>query len=293
MGIYTPYPRKDAFTPLIKTPKEILAMESVNFPKPPPLIGTPEKQNLTNFVITTEIEATTPTIATSLKKQIEEVVASRKLAHLVKDIRQNNQRNGSQRRNNVKVINMIRGGGNHKRPFEEGRSGLTDELTFPSIPRNQLMDKPIILEGVTEGHRVRRILVDGGSSSEIMYEHCFRNFNVNIQSRLRRCKTPMIGRTRMRSIRAVGSTIYFMIKFPTNQGIMTSREAQWDCKHLEKVQVHNNGEHVDSQLQTVINRHALGKHGGIRMGRIRKNIYSEIYHEASTKDIPPRRASGP
>ncbi|GJV13874.1 hypothetical protein Tco_1355415 [Tanacetum coccineum] len=182
--------RKDAFTPLIKTPKEILAMESVNFPKPPPLIETPEKQNLTNFVITTEIEATTPTIATSLKKQIEEVVASRKLAHLVKDIRQNNQRNGSQRRNNVKVINMIRGGGNRKRPFEEVRSGLTDELTFPSIPRNQLTDKPIILEGVTEGHQVRRILVDGGSSSEIMYEHCFRNFNVNIQSRTKKSKTP-------------------------------------------------------------------------------------------------------
>ncbi|GKG43732.1 hypothetical protein Tco_0482825 [Tanacetum coccineum] len=40
MGVYTPYPRKDTFTLLIKTPKEILAMESVSFPEPPPLIET-------------------------------------------------------------------------------------------------------------------------------------------------------------------------------------------------------------------------------------------------------------
>ncbi|GJU68093.1 reverse transcriptase domain-containing protein [Tanacetum coccineum] len=46
MGVYTPYPRKDTFTPLIKTPKKILAMESVSFPEQPPLIRTPEKQNL-------------------------------------------------------------------------------------------------------------------------------------------------------------------------------------------------------------------------------------------------------
>ncbi|GJS62418.1 hypothetical protein Tco_0657202 [Tanacetum coccineum] len=71
-----------------------------------------------------------------LKKQIKEVVASGKLAHLVKGIRRNNQKNGSQGRNNLKVINMIKEGGNRKRPFEEESSSLTDELTFPAIPQN-------------------------------------------------------------------------------------------------------------------------------------------------------------
>ncbi|GJS68728.1 hypothetical protein Tco_0683293 [Tanacetum coccineum] len=178
-----------------------------------------------------------------LKKQIEEAVASGKLAHLVKNIRRNNQKNGSQGKNNVKVINMIRGGGNCKRPFEGERS-----------------------------------------SSEIMYEHCFRNLSINIRSRLRRCRALLIGflgetyhplgvidlrvtmgeagrnktalmefiivkfyspynviigRNRMRILKAVGSTIYSMIKFPTNQGIMrieTSREALWECRQLERVQ---------------------------------------------------------
>nr|GEV91666.1 hypothetical protein [Tanacetum cinerariifolium] len=49
MEIYTPYPRKDTFNPLIKTPKEILTMKSVSFLEPPPLIRTPKKQNLNKF----------------------------------------------------------------------------------------------------------------------------------------------------------------------------------------------------------------------------------------------------
>ncbi|GJS93214.1 reverse transcriptase domain-containing protein [Tanacetum coccineum] len=132
-------------------------------------------------------------LAEMLKKQIEEDVALGKLAHLVKDIRRNNQRSGNQGRNGVKIINMIREGGNHKRPFEEGRSSLTYELTFSAIHRNQLTDEPIILEGIIEGNQVRRILVDGGSSSDIMYKHCFKDLNVNIRSRLKRCRALMVG----------------------------------------------------------------------------------------------------
>nr|GEU75306.1 zinc finger, CCHC-type [Tanacetum cinerariifolium] len=62
-----------------------------------------------------------------LRKQIEEAVASGKLAHLVKDIRRNNQQNGNPGRNDVKVINMIRQEGNCKRSFEERRSGPTSD----------------------------------------------------------------------------------------------------------------------------------------------------------------------
>ncbi|GKE92979.1 hypothetical protein Tco_1574074 [Tanacetum coccineum] len=154
MGIYTPYPRKDTFIPLIKTPKEILGIESVSFPEPPPLTGTPRKRNLNKFCDYHGDRGHNTNDYYQLKKQIEEVVASGKLAHLVKDIRQNNQRNGSQGRNNVKVINMIRGGGNRKRPFEGEKYSLTDDLTFPAIPQNRLTDEPIILEGRIEDHQV-------------------------------------------------------------------------------------------------------------------------------------------
>nr|GEY47309.1 hypothetical protein [Tanacetum cinerariifolium] len=117
---------------------------------------------------------------------------SGKLTHLVKDIRQNNQRNKKPGRSGVKVKNMIRQEENRKRSFKEKRSGVMIELTFPAIARSQLMDEPIILEGIIEGNQVQRILVDRGSSSEIMYEYCFRNLGVNIRSSLKRCRILMI-----------------------------------------------------------------------------------------------------
>ncbi|GJX04772.1 hypothetical protein Tco_0190688 [Tanacetum coccineum] len=55
-----------------------------------------------------------------------------------------------------------------------------------------------------------------------------------------KCRSPyniVIGRTRMRSLRVVGSTIHSMIKFPTNQGVVTmetGRKALQECKHLER-----------------------------------------------------------
>ncbi|GJZ07611.1 hypothetical protein Tco_0541404 [Tanacetum coccineum] len=125
---------RDTFTPLIKTPKKILAMESVSFPEPLPLIGTLEKQNLNKLCDYHEDRGHNTNDCYQLKNKIEEVVASGKLAHLVKGIRQNNQQNGNQERNGVKIINMIREEGNRKRPFEEGRSSLMNELTFPTIP---------------------------------------------------------------------------------------------------------------------------------------------------------------
>ncbi|GJX42917.1 hypothetical protein Tco_0259593 [Tanacetum coccineum] len=132
-----------------------------------------------------------------------------------------------------------------------------------------------------EGHQVRRIDVDSGSSSEIMYEHCFENFSANARSRLRKCRASLIGfsgetyhplgmidlritmgggknktvlmefaivrchspynvligRTGMRSLEVVGSAIHSMIKFLTNQGVVTmetSKEALWECKQLDK-----------------------------------------------------------
>lgn len=49
MGTCAPYVKRDSFTPLTKTPKEILAMDNVNFPPPPPLVGTPESKNVHKF----------------------------------------------------------------------------------------------------------------------------------------------------------------------------------------------------------------------------------------------------
>ncbi|GKA78901.1 hypothetical protein Tco_0785438 [Tanacetum coccineum] len=204
IGVYTPYPRKDTFTPLIKTPKEILAIESVSFPEPPPFIGTPEKQKL------------------------------RKLCDYHGD----------------------------------------------------------------------RILVDGGSSSETMYEHCFRNLDINIQSSLRRCKTPMIGfsgetynpqgvtdlRVTMGKEGRSKTVLmeFAIIKCHSPYNIIIRRTKMRSLGTI----VCNDGNRVDNQWQAVIGRHSTGKHRGVCMNRIRKDSCSTIRHETSNKDIPPHRTSG-
>ncbi|GJW81802.1 reverse transcriptase domain-containing protein [Tanacetum coccineum] len=127
--------RKDTFTPLIKTLKEILAMESVSFLELSPLIRISKKQNLNKGCHYHEDRGHNTNDCYQLKKQIEEVVTLGKLAYLVKDIRQNNRQNRNHGRNGVKIINMIREEVNRKIPFEEGRSDLMNELTFSAIPR--------------------------------------------------------------------------------------------------------------------------------------------------------------
>ncbi|GJY22619.1 hypothetical protein Tco_0396277 [Tanacetum coccineum] len=87
-------------------PKKILAMESVNFPPPSPLVGTPKKQNMNKFCYYHGNRGNNTNDCYHLKKQIEEVVTSEKLNHLVKYIRQGNQGNGSQGQGGMKVINM-------------------------------------------------------------------------------------------------------------------------------------------------------------------------------------------
>ncbi|GJU92440.1 hypothetical protein Tco_1304863 [Tanacetum coccineum] len=50
---------------------------------------------------------------------------------------------------------------------------------------------PVLLD--EEASSSKRIYVDGRSSSEIMYEHCFKNFDVNVKSRLRKANASLVG----------------------------------------------------------------------------------------------------
>ncbi|GKE90970.1 reverse transcriptase domain-containing protein [Tanacetum coccineum] len=183
-----------------------------------------------------------------------------------------------------KVINMVRSQGYRKRLYERVEHWMDNAITFPSVPRYQLMNCPVVVEAMIEGFRVRRIHVDGGSSSEVMYEHCFRSLSYRTRSRLRESRIPLVGfsgevsypmgvidlevtmgecgktrtvimefavvkspspynallgRTGMRSLGAVASTIHSMMKFPTSNGIATistTRETLRECRQIEEAQ---------------------------------------------------------
>nr|GEU89518.1 hypothetical protein [Tanacetum cinerariifolium] len=149
------------------------------------------------------------------------------------------------------VIRMIRGYTSRKRPREQAEQWLDNEISFPSTPGCQLIDSPIILEALIEEFMVQRIYVDGGSSFEFMYEHCFRNLRAKTRVKLKESKTPLVGfsgespynvilgRIGLRSLGAVASTIHSMIKFPTTNGIeivTTKKETLHECWRMEEAQ---------------------------------------------------------
>ncbi|GJX76239.1 hypothetical protein Tco_0323050 [Tanacetum coccineum] len=132
MGNCAPYARKDGFTPLNKTPKEILTTKGVNFPPHPPIVGTPENQNMNTLYDNFMDQGHINNDCFYLKKQIEEVVDSGKLDHLVKDIRQGGQQNKNAAKGKENVINMVRSYGYQKRRYERMEEWMDNEKEFPS-----------------------------------------------------------------------------------------------------------------------------------------------------------------
>ncbi|GJS03229.1 hypothetical protein Tco_0319737 [Tanacetum coccineum] len=217
-------------------------MDNVNFPPLPLMVGTSEKRNMNKFCDYHQDRGHNMNDCYYLKKQIEEAVASGRLAHLVKDIRQGGQKGKGSAKGKEKVINMA----------------------------------------MIEGFRVRRIHVNGGSSLEVMYEHCFRSLSYRTRSRLRESRIPLVGfsgkvsylmgvidlevtmgecgktrmvimefavvkspspynallgRMGMRSLGVVASTIHSMMKFLTSNEIATistTRETLRECRQIEE-----------------------------------------------------------
>ncbi|GJV19085.1 hypothetical protein Tco_1368105 [Tanacetum coccineum] len=73
---HKPGRRQDRFTPLIKTPKEILAMEMVKFKAPPPMFGPAENRNKNKFCEFHRDKGHITDECIHLRKQIEEAVKS-------------------------------------------------------------------------------------------------------------------------------------------------------------------------------------------------------------------------
>ncbi|GJX76063.1 hypothetical protein Tco_0322874 [Tanacetum coccineum] len=180
------------------------------------------------------------------------------------------------------VIRMIRGNTNRKRPREQSEQWKSNKISFSSMLGCQLVDSPIILEELIEGFQIRKIYVDGGSSSEVMYEPCFRSLRAETKAKLKESRTPLVwfsgevsypietinlrmtmgepgrlrtiliefavvkshspynvilGRTGLRSLGVVASTIHSMIKFPTANGIATmttKKETLQECRRMEE-----------------------------------------------------------
>ncbi|GJR55098.1 reverse transcriptase domain-containing protein [Tanacetum coccineum] len=193
--------KQDRFSLLTKTPKEIFALDKGKFKAPPPMTTPVEKRNHAKFCeFHGEVGHNTDECM-HLKKQIEEMLKAGKLSHLIKELKQNNGKE------QPKVVKKGETSGKDKalailmvQPWERvARQRITQsfspnlEILFPPLGEDEGTEGPMIIEAEIGGHCVHRMYVDGGSASEILYEHYFSRLRPEIKKQLIPATTPLIG----------------------------------------------------------------------------------------------------
>ncbi|GJV88935.1 reverse transcriptase domain-containing protein [Tanacetum coccineum] len=193
--------RQDRFALLSKTPKEILALEKGKFKAPPPMTTPVEKRNSNKFCeFHGEVGHNTDECM-HLKRQIEELLKNGKLSHVIKEIKQSNgkdpqktnKKGEASSKDKALAILMVQ-------PWQRvARQRITQsfspnpEISFPPIDEEEGAEGPMIIEAEVGGHFIHRMYVDGGSASEIMYEHCFNKLLPEVKSRMVPATAPLIG----------------------------------------------------------------------------------------------------
>ncbi|GJW23203.1 reverse transcriptase domain-containing protein [Tanacetum coccineum] len=132
-----------------------------------------------------------------LKRQIEEMLKTEKLSHLIKELKQSNGKDQAKAAKKGEIS------GKHKplailmvQPWQRvARQKITQTfslesvISFPPLGKEDGTEGPMIIEAEKGGHCVHRMYVDGGSSLEIMYEHCFNRF----KNQMIPATTPLVG----------------------------------------------------------------------------------------------------
>ncbi|GKE85059.1 reverse transcriptase domain-containing protein [Tanacetum coccineum] len=168
---------------------------------PPPMTTLVEKRNHAKFCeFHGEVGHNTDECM-HLKKQIEEMLKTGKLSHLIKELKQNSGKE------HPKAAKKGKNSGKDKalailmvQPWERvARQKITQsfspntEISFPPLDEDEGTEGPMIIEAEIGGHCIHRMYMDGGSASEILYEHCFSRQHLEIKNQLVSATTPLIG----------------------------------------------------------------------------------------------------
>nr|GFA44581.1 reverse transcriptase domain-containing protein [Tanacetum cinerariifolium] len=176
-------------------------------------VNNPElTKRLNERVPKTVEEMMTATMDFIWGETIEELVRAEKLSHFIKEIRQDRdqlktRKKDSPIKDKAAAIYMIRLWQRVTRQKVTQSSAHVKEITFPPLTTNKGTEGPLVIEAEIGGHAIHRIYVDGGSSMEVLYKHCFNQLQPH----------------EIREIQAVPSTAHGMLKFSVNGEIVTIR----------------------------------------------------------------------
>nr|GEZ54065.1 reverse transcriptase domain-containing protein [Tanacetum cinerariifolium] len=58
------------------------------------------------------------------------------------------------------------------------------EITFPSLATSSGAERPLVIEAEIGRNMIHRMYVDGGSSTEVLYEHCFNRLRPEVKNQM-------------------------------------------------------------------------------------------------------------
>nr|GEY35383.1 reverse transcriptase domain-containing protein [Tanacetum cinerariifolium] len=136
-----------------------------------------------------------------LKKQIEEMLKAGKLLYLIKELKQNNRKEQPKTKNKRETpgkekplaILMVRSWERIARKKITQSFSPNPEIFFPPLGEDEGIEGPMIIEAKIGDHCIHHMYVDGGSASEILYEHCFNQLRPKIKNQLVPAITLLIG----------------------------------------------------------------------------------------------------
>ncbi|GJS62928.1 reverse transcriptase domain-containing protein [Tanacetum coccineum] len=186
------------FTSLTRTPKEISVAESGKFKPPPPMVTLVEKKSSNKFCEFHNDKGHKTNECVQLRTQIEELIRAGKLSHFIKEIRQDRdqQKTGKKDapvKDKVATIYMIQPWQRVTRQKVTQSFTRVKEITFPPLTANKGTEGPLVIEAEIGGYAVHRMYIDGGSSMEVLYEHCFNRLRPEIKSQMVPATTSLTG----------------------------------------------------------------------------------------------------
>ncbi|GJS49487.1 reverse transcriptase domain-containing protein [Tanacetum coccineum] len=191
----------DKYTPLTMTPKEILATEGANFPRPPPM-RTPEEQRVGNgYCEYHRQKGHTTNECVQLRQLIDKLVKEGRLDHLVKNIKEgkDKQRSGGKKdapRDKADTIYMVQSWQQKTKQKVSQKFSHGSGISFPTLTADNAVVEPLTIEINAAGHDIHRMYIDGGASADILYKHCFQRLRPEVKSQLNPATTSLTGFTR-------------------------------------------------------------------------------------------------
>ncbi|GJV83751.1 reverse transcriptase domain-containing protein [Tanacetum coccineum] len=163
--------KPDRFSLLTKTPKEISALDDK-----------------------WKVSSSTP----MLRKQIDEMIKAGKLSQFIKELKQNDKPKAPKKgeasgKDKPLTILMIQPWERVAKPRITQSFSPETAMSFPPLSEEDGTESPMIIEVEMGGHFVHRVYIDGGASSEVLYEHCFVKLRKEIRDQMVPATTHLIG----------------------------------------------------------------------------------------------------